>query len=105
MQYTTTKTETHITRLTAGGNIIDYPGEVSTQISVLTTTKLHINSAILDFKSRYMCMDIKDFYLKKHMDRDEYIMIQLSMIPQTFVEIYNLAEKAHNGYIYARVTK
>ena len=27
------------------------------------------------------------------------------MIPQEFVEKYNLQEKAHNGYIYARVTK
>ena len=39
------------------------------------------------------------------MYRDEYIVIQLSMIPQELVEKYNIAEKAHNGYIYARVTK
>ena len=26
------------------------------------------------------------------------------MIPQEFVEKYNLAEKANNGYIYERVT-
>ena len=32
-------------------------------------------------------------------------MIQISMIPQEFVEKYNLAEKSHNGYIYARLTK
>ena len=76
------KTETHRTRLTAGGNLIDYPGEVSTPTSDLTTMKLHINSAILDVKSRYMCMDVKYFYLNNNMDRDEYIMIQLSMIPQ-----------------------
>ena len=43
------KTETRITRLTAGGNLIDYPGEDSTPISNLTTMKLHINSAISDF--------------------------------------------------------
>ena len=39
------------------------------------------------------------------MDKDKYMMIQISMIPQEFVEKYNLAENAHNGYIYARVTK
>ena len=39
------------------------------------------------------------------MDRDEYIMIQISMIPQEFVEKYNLTEKAHNGYIYTRLAK
>ena len=50
-------------------------------------------------------MDVKDFYLNNHMDRDKYIMIQNSMIPQEFVEIYNLAEKARNGCICSRVTK
>ena len=40
------KTETHRTRLTAGGKLIDYPGEVSTPKSDLTTMKLHINSNI-----------------------------------------------------------
>ena len=67
--------------------------------------KLHINSTISYFNSRYMCMDIKYFYLNNQMDRDEYIMIQLSMIPQQSVEKYNIAEKSHNEYIYARVKK
>ena len=38
-------------------------------------------------------MDVKDLYLNNHMYRDEYIIIQLSMITQEFVEKYNLAEK------------
>ena len=38
------------------------------------------------------------------MGMDENITIQISMIPQEFVEKYNLAEKSHNGCIYARVT-
>ena len=80
------KTDTHRTRLTAGGNMVDYPGEVSTPTSDLTNMKIHINIAISEVKSRYMCMDIKDFFLNNQMDRDEYITIQLSMIPQEFVE-------------------
>ena len=58
--------------------------------------KLYINSAISDIKLRYMCMDVKYFHLKYQIDRDKYIMIQLSMIPQEFVETYNLEEKSHN---------
>ena len=46
------KKETHRTRLTAGGNIIDYPGDVNTSTLDLTTMKLHVNSAISDIKSR-----------------------------------------------------
>ena len=45
-----------------------------------------------------MCMDVKDFYLSNQMEKDKYIMIQLSIIPQEFVEKYNLTEKSHNGY-------
>ena len=63
------KMKTHKTRLTAGGNIIDYPGEVSTPTSDITTMKLHVNSAISYIKSRYMCMYAKYFYLNNHMDR------------------------------------
>ena len=85
--------------------MIDYAGEVRTPTSDLTTIEICIHSAISEVKSRYMCMDVKYFYLNNHMDRDKYIMIQISMIPQDFVEKYNLAEKSSNGYIYARVTK
>ena len=69
------KTETHRTRLTAGGNLIYYLGDVSTPTSDFTTLKIHINSAISDVKARYMCMDVKYFYLSNMMDRAEYIMI------------------------------
>ena len=38
------------------------------------------------------------------MDRAEYIMIKIYMIPQEFLEKYNL-KKTHNGYIFEWVTK
>ena len=50
-------------------------------------------------------MDVKDFYLKNQVDRAEYIIVQISMIPQEFVDKHNLTEKAHNGYMFERVTK
>ena len=87
MKYPTSKTETHWIILISGGNLIDYPGEVSTPTSDLITMKLHANSAISDLKLRYMCMDVNDFYLNNQMDRAEYIMTQISMIPQDFWKI------------------
>ena len=60
----TEKNKTHITILTAGGNIIDYTGEVITPTSELIAMKLHVNSAISDIRSRYICMEAKYFYLK-----------------------------------------
>ena len=90
------KTDTHITRITEGSNLIDYLVDVRTPTSDLTTMKLHMNSSTSDVKSIYMCMDVKDFYLSNQMEKDKYIMIQLSIIPQEFVEKYNLTEKPHN---------
>ena len=43
-----------------------------------------------------MCIDVKYFYQNNQIDRAEYIMIQISMIPQKFVDKYNLKEKVHN---------
>ena len=67
--------------------------------------KLHVKSSISDFKSRYMCMDLTYFYLDNQMNRSEYIIIHISMIPQEFVGKYNLKEKAHNGKMFSRVNK
>ena len=39
------------------------------------------------------------------MDRSEYIIIHISIVPQEFVDKYNLKYKVHNGYIFVRVTK
>ena len=77
----TQKTETYRIILNTGGNLIDYPGEFSIPTSDLTTMEHHVNSIISDVKSRYMCMDVKYFYLYNIMDKAEYIMIQVSMIP------------------------
>ena len=40
------KTETHITRLTSRGYMIDFTGEVRTTASDFTTIKLHGNSTV-----------------------------------------------------------
>ena len=57
------KTETHRVRLTTGGNMVDYPGDVSTKTADLTTIKCHWNSVLSSPNARYMCMDVKDFNL------------------------------------------
>ena len=79
-------TENNRTRLTTGGNLIAYPGYVSTPTSDFTTMKIHVNRAISDVKERYMFMELKYFYLNNMMDREGYIMIKIAMITNQFVE-------------------
>ena len=45
------------------GNLLDYPGELTTQTANLTTTKVMWNSVISTPDARYMCADVKKFYL------------------------------------------
>jgi hypothetical protein len=57
------KAETHRVRLTVGGNLIDYPGDVSTPTADMTTAKILFNNVISTPDARFMCTDVKDFYL------------------------------------------
>ena len=98
------KTETHRTRLTSRVNIIDYPGELSTPTSDLTTMKLHVNSTISDIKSIYIFMDVTYFYLKIgryrriHHDTDIHYTTRIC-------GKYNFKGEFRNEYIYVQVTK
>ena len=54
--------------ITAGGNLINYPGELTTWTADITTSKLHWNSVLSTPDAKYMCLDIKKFYLLAPLD-------------------------------------
>ncbi len=53
----------HRIRITAGGNLINYLGELTTKTADLTTSKLMWNSVLSTKGAKFMCLDIKNFYL------------------------------------------
>ena len=99
------KAEKHRVRLTVGGDQIDYPGEVSTPTSDLTTAKILINSILSTPNAKGMCADIKDFYLNTEMERYEYMKVKLEVIPQEIVEQYNLSQVVMEGWIHIEIRK
>jgi hypothetical protein len=76
------KEEKERTRLTVGGNQIEYPGDNSTQTAGLTTAKIIINSVISTLVAKFLVIDIKNFYLNTPLGRFEYIVINLPSLPQ-----------------------
>ena len=56
------KTETHRVRVTASGEVFDYPGITATDTVILTTTKMLLNSVISTLYEMFMTEDIKYFY-------------------------------------------
>jgi hypothetical protein len=57
------KEETERTRLTIGGDQIEYPGDKSTRTASLTTSKILINSVISTMGAKFLVIDITNFYL------------------------------------------
>ena len=51
-----------------------------------------------------MCIDIKTFYLNKCVDRADYIMIHLYLIPEESLIAYNIKDKVYKRYNIAQVT-
>jgi hypothetical protein len=53
------KADPHHICITAGGNLINYLGELTTQTANLTKSKLMWNSVLSTEGAKYICLDIK----------------------------------------------
>ena len=83
VDYRPKKDDPNRVRMTSEGNLIKYPGELTTCMEDLTTSKIMRNSV-------YMCIDIKNFYLGTPLDRFEYMRITLSMFTKHVIQQYHL---------------
>ena len=57
--------------ITAGGNLIQYAGELTTGTADSAVTKMVWNSLISTPGAKYACFDVEDFYLETPMK--EYV--------------------------------
>ena len=85
-------------RITVGGNLIKYPGELTTRTADLTTSKLLWNSVISTDDARFAALDVGNFYLETPLERYEYIRLPLKHFPQHTIDQYNLEENAKNCF-------
>ena len=87
-------------RITAGGNLIKYPGKLTTRTANLTTSKVLWNSVLSTVGARFMVIDTKSFYLGMPPDNFEYMKIPLSIFPQHIINQYHLSQHEKNEYVY-----
>jgi hypothetical protein len=97
------KEEQERTRLTVVGDQIEYPGDKSTRTTGLTTAKILINSVISTLGAKFLVIDIKKVYLNTPLGRFEYMVINLSYLPQETIDKYNLMELAQDGKVYIEI--
>ena len=67
VDYRPQKEDPNRIRITAGGNLINYPVEVTTQTADITTSKLHWNSVLSTQKAKCMCLDLKTFTFRRRL--------------------------------------
>jgi hypothetical protein len=99
------KEEKERTRLTVGGDKIEYPGDKSTRTAGLTTAKILISSVISTLGRKFLVIDIKKIYLNTPLRRLEYMVIKLSSLPQETIDKYDLTELAQDGKVYIEIQK
>jgi hypothetical protein len=100
------KENPHRTRLTVGGDRINYPGDVATPTCELLLAKFFFNSVISTPNARFLTADISNFYLNTPMLRYEYVRLALQDIPDGIIQEYNLHDIATpDGHVYIEVRK
>ena len=97
--------ETHRTRLTVGGNLINFPGDFTTPTADLITAKLIFNIVLSTKNAKFMCADIAKFYLNNPMNIYGYMNLPLDIIPEEIIQQYNLINLAHKGFVYMEIQK
>jgi hypothetical protein len=72
----------------------------------MVTVKLHLNNVILTKGARYCTIDLKDFYLMTPVPRPEYMRTRIKDLPEEFVTMYNLTNKATaDGFVNIKIQK
>jgi hypothetical protein len=99
------KKERERVRLSVGGDILDYSGDVATSTADITTFKILINSTLSIEDAAMMMMDIKNYYLGTLMPRFAYMKMLLSRFPEEIIQKYNLNAYAVEGWVYIEIRK
>jgi hypothetical protein len=84
------KIEKERVRLTVGGNILNYSGDIATSTADITTFKILINITLSTEDAAMMMMDIRNYYLGTPLPRFENMKMLLSRFPEEIVQKYNL---------------
>jgi hypothetical protein len=99
VNYSPQKEDPYRIRITAGGNMINYESNASVRMADLDMAKLHWNSVVITPLARYMCLNIKNFYLTAALEYFEYSQMPPTLFPAWIIEQYDM-EKTRTEWIH-----
>ena len=106
--YRPLKSDPWRTRLTIGGDMLDYYGDATSPASTLLDTKLLINSVISDSKKGaiFLTLDLKDHFLQSLMKDSEYMRIHGKYFYGDMMIKYDIDSIVHSdGYVYCKIKR
>ena len=74
------------TRLTVGGNLLDFTGNLSAPTASVATVKCVFDSVLSTPGDRCLLADIKHFYLNNILPDPEIMRVPLKIIPQEIID-------------------
>ena len=100
------KADTHCTRITVGGNLLDYAVTLATPTATITTAKCLFKSVVSTPEAKCFLANIKKIYLNNALPDPEYMKFHIATIPQEIIDKYNLLNIVDNqGYVYVNIVK
>jgi hypothetical protein len=84
------KEEKCCTRMTLGGNLVDYPDDVSVGMAEMETIKILLNSVVSTPGAAFCSANVTNFYLNTPMDWEECVCVHISLIPDEIIQEYRL---------------
>ena len=104
----TTKQDVFRTRLTIGGDRLDYDGNSTSPEASLLETKLFINRTISDGKYGAKCItvDLKDHFLQSELKTPQYMQLHNKYFFKDIREKYDIDNIVDSdGYVYCKIIK
>mgnify|MGYP001194173132 CR=1 FL=1 len=88
------KSDPNRTRLTVGGNLLSFEGDLCTETTDSMSIKMSLNSALSTKGAKFMTVDMKNFCLGTPMDVHEHMKIKCDLMPQEIKKI-QFARESH----------
>ena len=93
--------EDNCSRLTVGGDRINFEGDCLTPTASLLTVKLLFNNIVSTLGAKVLGLDLKDFYLNTPMKCPKFLQMKLTNFPDDVIDHYKFNGKVtEDGYVY-----
>jgi hypothetical protein len=83
--------------ITVGGNLIDYPYELTTCTAIMVSEKISATVPSVPQEQNLVA------WINTPLDQYEYMQMLLELFPDDIFNHYNLREKAFNRYVYMEI--